>query len=250
MGGFKATLINELERLGKKKKGVVAVVLSLIIIIVGQFMLVGLRMSFGLRGAGSGEFPILVLSVVVNSILPLFTALVAIDSFSGEFSQNTMKISLTRPVTRLKFFTAKLTAVMIFVIANLLLVMVFSTIVGILFNTNSFTLQGMLRIIVSYLVTAIPMLVLALVIITLSNVLRGGTSVFFLSILIFIAFKALGIVFSRYSGLFFTSMLDWYNLWLMNTLPLTKILREFLLMCSYVIILFTGSYYLFDKKDF
>lgn len=250
MGGFKATLINELERLRKKKKGVVAVVLSLIFIILGQSMLVGLRMGFGLRGAGSGEFPILVLSVIVNSILPLFTALVAIDSFSGEFSQNTMKISLTRPVTRLKFFTAKVSAVMIFVILNLLLVMVFSTIVGILFNSNSFTMQSMLRIIASYIVTALPMLILALVIITLTNILRSGISVFFLSILIFIAFKALGLVFSRYSPLFFTSMLDWYNLWLMNTLPLSKIIREFLLMCSYVIIFFTGSYYLFDKKDF
>lgn len=250
MGGFKVTLINELEKLSKKKKGIVAVILSLIIIIAGQFMLVGLRKGFGLRGAGSGEFPILVLSVVVNSILPLFTALVAIDTFSGEFSQNTMKISLTRPVTRLKFFTAKLSAVMIFVLVNLLLVMVLSTIVGILFNTNSFTLQSMLRIIVSYLVTTMPMLVLALVIITLANVFRSGISVFFVSILIFIAFKAFGIVFSRYSGLFFTSMLDWYNLWLMNTLPLSKIFREFFLMCSYVIILFTGSYYLFDKKDF
>lgn len=250
MGGFKATLINELEKLSKKKKGIVAVVLSVILIIAGQFTLIGLRKGFGLRGAGSGEFPILVLSIVVNSILPLFTALVAIDSFSGEFSQNTMKISLTRPVTRFKFFTAKLSAVMIFVLANLLMIMVLSIIVGIIFNTNSFSLQSLLRIVISYIVTAVPMLVLALIIITLTNILRSGISVFFLSILIFIAFKALEIVFSRYSGLFFTSMLDWYNLWLMDTLPISKIFREFLLMCSYVIILFTGSYYLFDKKDF
>lgn len=250
MGGFKATLVNELERLSKKKKGVVAVILSIIIIVVVQFMIIGLRAGFGLRGANSAEFPIIVLSAVVNSILPLFTALVAIDSFSGEFSQNTMKISLTRPVTRLKFFTAKLTAVMIFVLVNLLLVMILSIIAGILFNANSFTLKSMVGIIMAYLVTAIPMLVLALVIITLANVLRSGIGVFFLSILIFIGLKALAIVFSRYSGLLFTSMLDWYNLWLMDTLPVWKILREFLLMCSYVIIFFTGSFYLFDKKDF
>jgi ABC-2 type transport system permease protein len=250
MVGFKAALINELEKLSKKKKGIVAVVLSVILIVAGQFMLIALRKGFGLRGAGSGEFPILVLSIVMNSLLPLFTALVAIDSFSGEFSQNTMKISLTRPVTRLKFFTAKLSAVMIFVLANLLMVMVLSIVVGIIFNTNSFNMISVLRIVISYIVSALPMLVLALIIITLTNVLRSGISVFFLSILIFISFKALEIVFSRYSGLFFTSMMDWYNLWLMDTLPLSKIFREFLLMCSYVIILFTGSYYLFDKKDF
>jgi ABC-2 type transport system permease protein len=249
MVGFKAALINELEKLSKKKKGIVAVVLSVLLIVVGQFTLIALRKGFGLRGAGSGEFPILVLSIVMNSVLPLFTALVAIDSFSGEFSQNTMKIALTRPVTRLKFFTAKLSAVMIFVLANLLMVMVLSIVVGIIFNTNSFNMISVLRIVISYIVSALPMLVLALIIITLTNVLRSGISVFFLSILIFISFKALEIVSSRYSGLFFTSMMDWYNLWLMDTLPLSKIFREFLLMCSYVIILFTGSYYLFDKKD-
>jgi ABC-2 type transport system permease protein len=139
---------------------------------------------------------------------------------------------------------------MIFVLANLLMVMVLSIVVGIIFNTNSFNMISVLRIVISYIVSALPMLVLALIIITLTNVLRSGISVFFLSILIFISFKALEIVFSRYSGLFFTSMMDWYNLWLMDTLPLSKIFREFLLMCSYVIILFTGSYYLFDKKDF
>lgn len=250
MGGFRAALVNEVEKLMKRKKGIVAVILSLVFIIAGQFMLIALRSGFGLRGAGSGEFPILVLSVVVNSIIPLFTALVTIDSFSGEYSQNTMKISLTRPVTRLKFFTAKLCAIMIFVLVNLLLVMVMSTIVGILFNTNSITLKSLINILISYLVTLMPMLVLTLVIVILTNILRSGTSVFFLSILIFIAFKAIGIVFSRYSGLLFTSMLDWYNLWIMDKLSLIKIFREFLMMCSYVIILFTGSYYLFDKKDF
>ena len=105
-----------------------------------------LRSGFGLRGVSSMEFPILVLSVVVNTILPLFTALVTIESFSGEFSQNTMKIALTRPVSRLKFFTAKLTAIMLFILANLLFVMIFSIMAGCLFNSNSFTLHSVIRI--------------------------------------------------------------------------------------------------------
>ena len=112
MAGFKATLINEIEKLYKKKKILVAVIISLVFIVIGQLVIIGLRSGFGVRGVSSMEFPILVLSVVVNTILPLFTALVTIDSFSGEFSQNTMKIAITRPVTRLKFFTAKLTAIM------------------------------------------------------------------------------------------------------------------------------------------
>jgi hypothetical protein len=250
MAGFKAALINEIEKLYKKKKVLVAALVSLIFIILGQLSIIVLRSGFGVRGTSSIEFPLLVLSVVVNTILPLFTALVTIDSFSGEFSQNTMKIAITRPITRLKFFTAKITAVMLFVFVNLLFVMVFSTITGFIFNSNSYTLQGIIRILVSYLVTLIPMMVFSLVIVLFTNILRSGISVFFVSILLFIVFKALGIVFSSYSGLFFTSMMDWYTLWIMDSISLMKIFRQFMMMCSYAILLFTGSYYLFDKKDF
>lgn len=247
---FKATIINEIEKLYKKKKVLVAALISLIFIILGQLSIIVLRSGFGVRGTSSLEFPILVLSVVVNTILPLFTALVTIDSFSGEFAQNTMKILITRPVTRLKFFTAKIVAVMLFIFVNLLFVMIFSTITGFIFNSNSYTLQGIIRILVSYLVTLIPMMVFSLLIVLFANILRSGISVFFVSILIFLVFKALGIVFSSYSGLFFTSMMDWYTLWIMDSISFMKIFRQFMMMCSYAILLFTGSYYLFDKKDF
>lgn len=250
MVGFKAALINELEKLYKKKKVLVAIIISLIFIIFGQLIITGVRSGFGIRATSSMEFPILVLSVVVNTILPLFTALVTIDSFSGEFSQNTMKIAITRPITRFKFFLAKLSAIMIFVLTNLVFLMIFSMMAGIIFNSNSFTFQGIIRIITSYIVTLMPMLILALIIILFTNILRSGIGVFFLSIFVFLIFKALEIIFSQYSGIIFTSMLDWYNLWIMSSFPFMKIFRQFMLMVSYVIILFTASYYLFDKKDF
>ncbi len=250
MVGFKATLINEIEKLYKKKKILVAVAVSLIFIVLGQLSITVLRTGFGVRGASSMEFPLVILSVVVNTILPLFTALVTIDSFCGEFSQNTMKITLTRPVTRLKLFTAKLIAIMLFVLVNLIFVMIFSSLAGFIFNSNSFTLQGIIKILISYLVTLIPMVVLALLIVLFTNILKSGIAVFFLSILVFLLFKALGIIFSSYSGILFTSMMDWYTLWIMNDISFIKIFRQFMMMCSYAILLFTGSYYLFDKKDF
>lgn len=250
MVGFKAALINEIEKLYKKKKLLVAVVVSLIFIILGQLSIIGLRSGFGVRGVSSMEFPLLVLSLVVNSILPLFTALITIDSFSGEFNQNTMKIAITRPITRFKFFTAKIAAIMFFVIVNLVFVMIFSSLIGFIFNSNSFTIQSIARILISYLVTLMPMLVLALFIVFFTNILRSGIGVFFMSILLFIVFKALALVFSSYSGVLFTSMMDWYKLWIMNDISVIKILRQFMMMVSYAILLFTGSYYLFDKKDF
>ena len=247
---FKAALINEIEKLYKRKKILVAVIISLIFIIVGQLSMVALRAGFGVRGVSSMEFPILVLSVVVNTILPLFTALVTIESFSGEFSQNTMKITLTRPVSRLKFFAAKLTAIMVFIAANLLFVMLFSILAGCLFNTNSFTLAGIMKILVSYSVTLVPMVALSIIIAFFTNIISSGIGVFFLSIFTFVLFKGLGVVFYRYSGMFLTSMLDWYTLFTMDTIPGFKILLQFMMMLSYGIMFFTAGYYIFDKKEF
>lgn len=247
---FKAALINEIEKLYKKKKMLVSILISFIVIVLGQIIVITMRNGFGLRGVSSTDFPILVLSIISNIILPLFTALITIDSFSGEFSHNTLKISLTRPIARLKLFTAKLTAIIIFVLSNLIFVMIFSIMAGLIFNSNTMSLLSFFRIILSYMVTLFPIIVFLLIIVFLSNIFKSGISVFFLSILIFIIFKSLGIIFYKYSGLLFTSMFDWYKLWIMNKLPLFKVFCEFMMMLSYDIIFFTGSYYLFDKKDF
>jgi ABC-2 type transport system permease protein len=247
---FKAALINEVEKLYKRKKVLVALIISLIVIILGQLSMIVLRTGLGLRGFSSMEFPIIVLSVVVNTVLPLFTALITIESFSGEFSQNTMKIALTRPISRLKFFAAKLTAIMLFILANLLFVMIFSIITGCLFNSNSFTLKSAISVILAYSVTLIPMVILSMIIVFFTNIIRSGIGVFFLSIFAFVTFKGLGIVFYRYSGMFFTSMMNWYTLFLMDTIPTFKIFLQFMMMLSYGIIFFTAGYYMFDKKEF
>lgn len=249
MEGFKAAFINEIEKMYRKKKAVVIIIASLVVIAVGQLMVVGVRNGLGLRGANSTEFPILVLSVLVNTILPLFTALVATDIFAGEFSQNTIKIALTRPVTRMKLFTAKIAAIAFFAFANLLVVMVLSTLTGFVFNSSSSGITGIFRIGASYLVTLIPMITLALVVAFFANIFRSGSLVFFMAIVMFIACKGLGLVFPRYSSLFITSMLDWYNLWIADSLPIAKILRQFLIMSGYSIMFFTAGYYLFEKKE-
>jgi ABC-2 type transport system permease protein len=249
MEGFKASFINEIEKMYKKKKAVVVVIISLVVIVLSQLIIIGMRSGFGIRGVNSLEFPITVLSLFVNTILPLFTALVAIDVFTGEFSQNSMKIALTRPVTRLKLFTAKLSAIAFFVLANLLIVMLLSILTGFIFNTASITVSGFIRIIISYLITLIPILAMILIVVVLANVFRSGSATFFLCIILFLVFKVLGYVFTQYSSLFITSMLGWYNLWIADSIPLFKILRLFLIMSGYGIMAFSAGYYLFDKKD-
>lgn len=247
---FKAALINELEKLYKKKKALAAIILSLLVIILGQLMLWGVRSGFGIRGAGSGEFPILVLSVVINTVLPLFVALVAIDSFSGEFAHNIIRVSLTRPVSRFKIFSAKVTAIAVFILFNLLLIFIFSLVIGLIFNHDSMTLMGLGKSFLAYMVSLLPLFVLVLGIIFLTHILKSGISVFFAAVLIFIGSQVLALVFPQYAGLLITTHLGWYKLWFAHTFPLQVVIRELLLMAGCGIMLFVAGFYLFERKEF
>ena len=222
MGAFKAAFINEVLKIYKKKKVIVAVSISLFAIVMGQLMVSVVNTGFGLRAVSGTQFPIVVLSLFSRTILPFFTALVVIDTFSGEYSHNTMKITLTRPVSRLKLYTAKIGAVAFFVLMNLMIVMLLSMLVGIIFNADSLTVEGIFRVILAYIVTLLPVMAFALIMVFLTNVLKSGTTVFFLSIIMFIAFNGIAFFFPRYSSLFITSMFDWYSLWNVNTFQISK----------------------------
>ncbi|WP_425801440.1 ABC transporter permease [Desulfitobacterium sp. Sab5] len=250
MGVFKIALINELEKLYKKKKVLAAIILSIIVVLVGQLSVLGVRTGFGIRGAGKVEFPMFVLSVVVNTILPLFTALVTIDCFSGEFAQNTIRATLTRPVSRFKIFAAKIAAIALFILTILFLLLILSLISGLIFNANSATGSDVLKTVIAYTVSSLPQIIIGLGIVLIANVFKSGVSVFFISILCFLGIKVLEIVFSQYSGMLITAQLDWYTLFLSQSFPFMKIVRQLFLMMGYGIMLFTAGFYFFDKKEF
>ena len=250
MAVFRAALVNELEKLWKKRKVLLAVVLSFAVIVIGQLLIVGIRSGWGIRGTGSLEFPILVLTVVNNTIIPLFAALLAIDCFSGEFSNNTARFLLTRPVSRFKIFTAKVAAIAVFIAVNLVLLLMLSSVAGFLFNANSASLLSYIKTILTYVASFFPLFVIALGIILLANTLKSGTSVFFASVLLFLVLRGIGFVFPQFAGILPTGLLDWHHLWLANTLPLAKITRGFLLLLGYAIIFFTAGYYFFEQKEF
>jgi len=179
MAGFKAAFCNEMFKLAKKKKMMAAAALSIVVVLAGQVAVTAVKHGLGLRVVGSTEFPLVVLSVFAYTILPLFATFVAIDMFSGEFSSNTMKLTLTRPVSRFGVFSAKVLNVAVFIAGNLLFVMMLSFLAGLAFNPSTLSPLGIARVVMSYAATFFPVFVFSLLVVLLCNVLRGGTSVFF-----------------------------------------------------------------------
>lgn len=249
MEGFKAAFINEAVKLVKKKKMVASVIFSILAVLTGQTAVTAIKHGMGLRVVGSTEFPLVVLSIISYTILPLFAAFVAIDMFNGEFSANTMKLTLMRPVSRFGVFLAKVSNLALFIAGNLALVMVLSLLAGLMFNMTTVSFIGMIRVILSYAATFLPIFVFSLLVVCLANVIRGGLAVFFLSVVAFLVLWVLGVVFSAYSSFFITSMFDWYTLWIADHLNVFKILRQAMIMLGCGIMLFTAGFYWFDRKE-
>ena len=246
MAELKAAYINEIYKISKKKKVIVASILSFLAVFIAAIIVYSLNNFAGIRLTGSSEFSILILSVLVYTLIPLFTIFVCVDMFGGEFAEGTIKSTLTRPVSRFYVFLAKVLAAGSFILAKLLFIMVLSIIFSIFLKSSSF---NVLKVILAYIVEFAPIFVFALLVIVISNITKGTTGAFMLSVLVFLLFMGLGIVFPYYKSFLFTSAFDWYRLFLGSYINFSKIIRVFLILCGYSIMLFGIGYYLFEQKE-
>lgn len=246
MQSLKAVYINEIFKISKKKKITVTLILSVVSVIIAAIAVYFLNNFAGIRITGSSDFSIMVMSVLSYTLFPLFTAFISIDMFAGEFADQTIKLTLTSPAPRFKVFLGKVLAIASFILANLIFVMVLSSLVSIFLNRG---IPNLIIVFISHIMVFLPLFIFALVVVFISNIAKGTTSAFMLSILVFLLFNGLALVFPYFKSLLFTSTFDWYRLILGSYINLSKVLRIFLILLGYGIMLFTASYYLFEKRE-
>lgn len=249
MENLKATFINEAYKMLRRKKVTVIVIFSLLLVAFTQIAVLVIKNEAGIVTAGSIEFSLLVLSVFSVTVLPLFSVLTAIDLFSGEIGTNTLKLVVTMPVSRIRIFSAKLLALAGFILFALLSVLLFSIISGLIFNKPEFEPIGLIRLLTAFIVTLLPVFVFSLIAVLLSNVLKSGTGVFFVCMLIYLVFIVAGTLFGGISGFLITSLFDWYKLFIADYFPFIKILKELILMTGFGVMLYTLGLYFFDKRE-
>jgi len=248
MVGLQANYRNELYKIRKKKKLAAGSILSILAVLIGQVSATLINQNLGLLLVNSTELPLMILGVMMYSIFPLFITFLTIDMFNNEYNSNTMKLILTRPTSRFSIFTGKLLALFTVLMINIASVMILSLIIGIIFNFSSVTLIGITRSIIAYLVSLLPLITFTLFVVILANLVKSGNSVFFLTILSFIGMYVLGIIFHQASSFLFTSMFDWYRLWISESIQWLKLLRMSLSMIGFSIMLYCIGYLLFERK--
>ena len=83
-------------------------------------------------------YPAAALAMVLPVFLPLAVAVYAGDAIAGESATGTLRYLLVRPVGRLRLLSAKLAALTVYIMLAMIIVVVFSLVVGIaLFGTGA-----------------------------------------------------------------------------------------------------------------
>lgn len=252
MHSLYAGMYNETEKIFIKKKTIFFLVFSALISIGTATLIAIFQSKTGIFAFTLSGFPVLLLGLFTNFLLPLFIFSLAADIFAGEIGDNTMKLALTKPISRFKVFLAKNITLIIFIVVNLALVLVVSLLSGLFVNYNSEQPANILWTFVAYLTAIVPMIAISIFAAFIAQFFKNGSSALTATIFIYLGAKALPFIpffTAKISRAILFSYTDWHTLWLGNSMGAAKLINIFLLLVAYSLVFFAAGYYLFDRKD-
>lgn len=247
MTGFRTALAAEIKKTAGRKKVKVAMALCFVVTVISAVICTFAGNFMGVNMTGKAEFSLTVLPVFLNFLIPLFVIFMCIDMFGAEFSSGTMKTTLLTGAPRYEIFFAKTALLGIFIAAMLAFSMVTSFIASVIIGKTGWAL---FRVIFSYIISFVPLMTFAFMCAFVSNVIKSSGASFMLSVLLYIAFYVLGMLFPAFSAFFFTSGFDVYILLSRPSLGALKIIRTLLMLLGYSALFAGIGEYLFEKKEF
>lgn len=239
--------INELHKLFLKKKILVLLVLTAILSFLPAFFISAIQAKLIFISLDSVSYPLIMLSVITNMLLPLYIFVSAAELFPGEVGDKTIKLVLSRPISRFKIYLSKISALFIYAIINLLVVFMVTTVSAIILKLNS---QEIGHILLSYIIDVLPAMVLIIFSAFVVQFFKSSSAALVSSILIFIGIRVVALFIKGLNNALFTSYLNWYPMWSLNGNSILRVLNTFFMITAYGIIFFTIGCYTFDKKEF
>jgi ABC-2 type transport system permease protein len=242
-------VINETQKIILKKKASVFLFFSAVFPVGMAFIFSLLQSKSGVTVVAGSSFPLFILGIVVNFLLPLLIFMTASDLFAGEQGDHTLKIVLTRPITRFKVFLSKNAVVGMLIAIHLAIIFITSVISGLFLEGGGNLLSGLWEGIKAYTVSFIPMISLAFAAVFFAQFFKSATSALTTSIVIYLCTKAIPFIFPWLARLLPFTYTDWYSSWLGHTVGIGNIFQAFMYLLSYSILFFVGGFYLFDRKE-
>jgi ABC-2 type transport system permease protein len=243
-----ANIINETQKIFVQRKGKGFLIFTFMIPIVIAGALNYTQNKLGFNILSQTDFSFLLLDWFTTMIFPLFIFMVASDLFVGEVSARTLKLTLVRPISRLKVYVSKLLAMGIFVIIQLGVLWLSSiTAGGLVFHGWSW--GEFFQVWVGYALDFIPMFTLGVFAVFIGQYFTSTSGAFALCTVLFVIAKVSVFFFPPLNAFLFTSYTDWHSMWMESSTLGSNLIDVALVILSSLIIFFTIGYYKFDSKE-
>lgn len=237
---------NELYKLIHKKKYIVMLVLGMLVCLIrwGGSALIA-KISGGSVVLKS-NMTLEMLPFVIEILVPVIIFMAVTDLFCSEISDDTMKTCLLKPFTRLKVMTAKASAAWILGSVSAVLMFVICAVVQIMSGSS---IKDIGLTFTAYLLDIIPLIGIVLLGVFINVCLKNPSAVMLLLLVIYAVMKYMGAYVAGSDSFLFTSYAKWHNLFLGAGMPFNVIIYKIGILAGSILILFSFSYIIFDRKD-
>jgi ABC-2 type transport system permease protein len=252
MTALGASYRNELEKLVRRKKYLVFLILGLAVCLL--LNLLGRALTGFISSQGGLVFsltptPMGTLPFFLHILIPFLMFMGLTDLITVEGTENTMKSVICRPAERWKLYAAKLLAVLTYAAVYLLCVFILSAVLNQI-SSNPLGVSDLLTALASYALTLIPLAVLAAFAALVALFGKSGTLTMFILLLLYLLLSVLPVFFPILTQILFTSYLSWYRLWIGALPGAYNLIHALLAVLSYGTVFFLAGSLLYDRKEY
>lgn len=246
MKQFTFALQKELIKLSHRRKYIVLLILGILVSIIRRGGAALLTRLSGGSISVKANMPLEMLPFAVEILVPVIMFIAVSDLFTHEYSEDTLKANLIQPVSRFKLMSAKAAAVVIWGAGALMVMYITNTLIHLV---SGGTVSGACSALAAYLIDIIPLIGIAFLGILINVCLKGPTSATLLSLAVYALMKYMGLYAAGSESFLFTASAKLHVMLLGSTLPFHILLNKSGILLGSILILYSISYIIFDRKN-
>jgi ABC-2 type transport system permease protein len=244
-----AGTISETQKIISRKKNVALLIIMLSIVFISAIVNLVASNTLGADIINHSKLPVTVLDFAIALIIPIFIFMITSDLFAGEISNNSMILSLVRPISRTKVYLSKLLSVGIFIIGILAITFLDAFIVSLFGDSISEVFGKLLLNLNAYVAAVVPLIMLVVITAFVAQFLKSSSGTIVLMIIGLLILPVLGTLLPEVRSILPTTYLDWYQNFSYGSVDIVSVANEFMFILAYVIIFLSLGIFFFEKKD-
>ncbi len=247
MSGLILGMKNEFYKILSRKKYIVLFAIGALICIgrLGGGMLIS-KISSGIVDIQT-NMPLGMMRLMTDILAPLIIFMAVTDLFASEIQEDTLKTAIMAPITRAKVLVSKAAAVFLlcaaYYIGYYLVCLILQIISG---NVNASVMTAAFG---AYMLDLIPLIAVIGFAVLINMISKSPSLAMLLCIAVYVIFKYMEYYVSPMGQMLFTSYSQWHKLWMGSLLPFRSMAAKVGILSGSVLILYTISYIIFDRKD-